>query len=303
MHIPNDRRIEFSGGEIGILFVGNFESSSQLAQSLNDGGLSVLAQNKLQKISYEFAEIELLHLKQRCSKIYLLSFFDGATPALELAQNYSSEIAGLILVEPKLSSNPLSRSARQVKNHLYLIDQPSLFLYPIANDDSLVIADEISSPFIREVVMDYSLKSSQSELPLLIEETLSFIKETQDDNWSSNDPSGDSELIDAEFQSIVAGLSLDQSTPNTFLDQLESSVDEDHFEIPDPALLPIKDRSKRNALFFMTCGPIYALIARVTGFNPFGIEPWPGILALIGGLAYFLYSTRDDFTDDDGAVV
>lgn len=51
------------------------------------------------------------------------------------------------------------------------------------------------------------------------------------------DPSDDEmDLINSEFESMVAGLSLDESTPNTYLDDLEdaSSVDNNHFEQPNP---------------------------------------------------------------------
>ena len=51
------------------------------------------------------------------------------------------------------------------------------------------------------------------------------------------DPSDDEmDLINSEFESMVSGLSLDESTPNTYLDDLEdaSSVDNNHFEQPNP---------------------------------------------------------------------
>ena len=45
------------------------------------------------------------------------------------------------------------------------------------------------------------------------------------------------DLINSEFESMVAGLSLDQSTPNTYLDDLEKSeaLDENHFQEPNPS--------------------------------------------------------------------
>ena len=52
-----------------------------------------------------------------------------------------------------------------------------------------------------------------------------------------SDDFDDEELIRAEFDSMVEGLSLDESTPNTYLDDLEraSAVDENHFEQPNPS--------------------------------------------------------------------
>jgi hypothetical protein len=42
------------------------------------------------------------------------------------------------------------------------------------------------------------------------------------DTSAPKDPSDDEmDLINSEFESMVAGLSLDQSTPNTYLDDLE----------------------------------------------------------------------------------
>ena len=41
------------------------------------------------------------------------------------------------------------------------------------------------------------------------------------------------DLINSEFESMVEGLSLDESTPNTYLDDLEK-FDDNHFEEPNP---------------------------------------------------------------------
>ena len=57
------------------------------------------------------------------------------------------------------------------------------------------------------------------------------------DTPTPKDPSDDEmDLINSEFESMVAGLSLDKSTPNTYLDDLDqaSSLDENHFEQPNP---------------------------------------------------------------------
>lgn len=41
------------------------------------------------------------------------------------------------------------------------------------------------------------------------------------------------ELIRSEFESMVAGLSLDESTPSTYLDELDR-IDEERFVQPNP---------------------------------------------------------------------
>ena len=42
---------------------------------------------------------------------------------------------------------------------------------------------------------------------------------------NNGDEESERELIDAEFESMVAGLSLDESTPSTFLDELDALND------------------------------------------------------------------------------
>jgi hypothetical protein len=44
----------------------------------------------------------------------------------------------------------------------------------------------------------------------------------------------DDELIRSEFDSIVSGLSLDESTPTSYLDELESIEAADRFIAPNP---------------------------------------------------------------------
>ena len=44
---------------------------------------------------------------------------------------------------------------------------------------------------------------------------------------NNGDEESERELIDAEFESMVAGLSLDESAPTTFLDELDSISEAD----------------------------------------------------------------------------
>jgi hypothetical protein len=55
-----------------------------------------------------------------------------------------------------------------------------------------------------------------------------------DANGAQNPNEDDKDLIDEKFQALVAGLSLDQSSPTTYLDELDRSVDEEHFTPPVP---------------------------------------------------------------------
>ena len=48
------------------------------------------------------------------------------------------------------------------------------------------------------------------------------------------DDANDHELINMEFESMVEGLSLDESSPSTYLDELENFVDQNRFIAPTP---------------------------------------------------------------------
>lgn len=112
----------------------------------------------------------------------------------------------------------------------------------------------------------------------------------------------DSELVNAEFDSIVSTLSLDQSSPSTYLDQLDTIDDFEGFVAPNPKLPRIKERANRIAVMALIVGPIWIIASSVIGFDPFGVEPWPGLLATTGGLATLLYRwnlTREE--GEDGA--
>jgi hypothetical protein len=49
-----------------------------------------------------------------------------------------------------------------------------------------------------------------------------------------SDDANDRELINMEFESMVEGLSLDESSPSTYLDELDNFVDENKFVAPTP---------------------------------------------------------------------
>ena len=114
----------------------------------------------------------------------------------------------------------------------------------------------------------------------------------------------DSELVNAEFDSIVSTLSLDQSAPSTYLDQLDVIENSERFIPPNPELPRIKERANRISVLALIAGPIWIVVAAVIGFDPFGIEPWPGLIATTGGLFTLLYRwnlTREE--GEDGAYI
>ena len=231
-------------------------------------------------------ESELRRLRDNGYEVFLFGIHDGALIALRLAQLYGDEIAGLIL--HSFEWNGPRKFLKRVQSELYLIDQPLMMI------NSADFSDEISTPTIREVTMlNDEIESAVAE------QVHGFMNEVRSGNWRTDER----DLIDAEFDSIVAGLNLDQSAPTNYLDSLDRKIDEDGFQQPNPDLVRTSDPIKRNALIAMVVGPIYALLVTIIGFNPFGIEPWPGVLMAVGGVATFLYRWQGPHHDDDGAIL
>ena len=134
-------------------------------------------------------------------------------------------------------------------------------------------------------------------LPLLISEYQIVGKNIHDLRTED-----DSDLVNAEFESIVSTLSLDESTGSSYLDQLDAIDESEPFIEPDPVLPRIKERANRMAVIALMAGPLWVIVAAVFNFDPFGVEPWPGLLATTGGLATLLYRwnlTREE--GEDGA--
>ena len=59
-------------------------------------------------------------------------------------------------------------------------------------------------------------------------------------NDAQNHGEDEKDLIDEKFQALVSGLSLDESSPTTYLDELDRSVDDEHFTPPVPAKMNLK---------------------------------------------------------------
>ena len=301
-HIPNPRRQEFPGGNIGVLVLQppNSEFSSQLNSRAGHCVVTIISQEGT--LSKSLRQ-EFENLRAQSERIFVAAFGSGALSALSLAEEFGEEIDGLVIIDPITSSEDrtVRKEYKSVFENLDLVEHPLLLMYSLGEtgeqfSQAQEIAENISSAYIREVVLDH-LNEVEG-----VDETISFISEVVHRFWPSS-VDDDTELIDAEFESIIAGLSLDQSSPSNYLDDLDAPDPDEHFIEPDPQLQPIRSRSKRNAIYAMIVGPIYAIAAAATGFNPLGVEPWPGVIAFFGGLAAFLYTLRDDFTDEDGAVL
>ena len=59
------------------------------------------------------------------------------------------------------------------------------------------------------------------------------------------DDANERELIDLEFQSMVEGLSLDESSPTTYLDELDKFEDQNRFQPPAPPKVSLGETFKR----------------------------------------------------------
>jgi hypothetical protein len=112
--------------------------------------------------------------------------------------------------------------------------------------------------------------------------------------------SDERELIDAEFESIVSGLSLDESAPTTYLDELDApQYDLEGFTPPNPKL-PISDQTSRLAILGIVGGGGYMLFELFSDIDLLGMGPWPGLLAFIAGLSTLIWKSaraEDDFGD------
>jgi hypothetical protein len=109
------------------------------------------------------------------------------------------------------------------------------------------------------------------------------------------------DLIDAEFDAIVSGLSLDQSSPTSYLDELNRPQADD-FLAPDPQL-PRLSESNRGAIWLLGAGSLLIVLFIFTGFDLFGTGGWPGVIAIVAGLIRIMVEYRSSFSHDgeDGA--
>jgi pimeloyl-ACP methyl ester carboxylesterase len=252
------------------------------------------------------AESALISLTSQCENVFLAGLASAGALALRLAEKQGESIDGIILLDPTLPepNRRLKKVRKDLENELYFVDQPIILIYSAQsegdiNPHSELISSAVSSPLIREI----ALENPFDELSLVAGEIDTFIAEVVHGFWNRDVAGDDTDLIDAEFEAIVAGLSLDESSPSNYLDDLDRPEPEEHFNPPDPHIAPITNRGRRSAIFAMIAGPVYAITAAIAGFDPFGIEPWPGVTAAIGGLGYFFYSLQDDEPEDDGAIL
>jgi carboxylesterase len=209
---------------------------------------------------------------------------------------------------PLKALDSLRKLWRLVERDLYLIDLPVMIGYSIndhvvdpANSDTVI--EGIYSVDIREVIFEKSFHNValDYDCDLLNEQSQIFIQEVLSGQIDRGDDYNQRELIDAEFDSIVSGLSLDESTPNTYLDELSRNNAADTFTPPNPKW-PIFDQIQRASFIAIGGGVIYLIANQFTEFDIYGV--WPGLLSICAGVASLIWRTaksNDDF--DDGATL
>ena len=206
---------------------------------------------------------------------------------------------------PLKALDSLRKLWKLVEGDLYLIDLPVMIGYSIndhvvdpSNSDTII--ENIYSVDIREVIFEKSFHNVALDYDsdLLNEQSQIFIEEVLSGAISRDDGFNERELIDAEFDSIISGLSLDESTPNTYLDELDKFEDSNRFTPPNPKL-PKFDQTQRGGLIAIGAGISYLIANRFTNFDIAGI--WPGLIAICGGVATLIWRTaRSDDDFDEG---
>jgi carboxylesterase len=207
---------------------------------------------------------------------------------------------------PLKALDSLRKFWKLVEEDLYLIDLPLMVAYSINDhavdpENSNTIIDNVFSVDIREVIfeksfhnvpLDYDAEQLNIESKLFIEDVLSGgLKRGTDFN--------ERDLVDAEFDSIVSGLSLDQSAPTTYLDQLDQVEIGEKFTAPNPKAIDL-DNTQRISIALLGASFLYLISYLFLDFKIYG--PWPAVLGFIASVATIIWRTaraNDDF--DDGA--
>jgi carboxylesterase len=207
---------------------------------------------------------------------------------------------------PLKAFDSLRQLWRVVERDLYLIDLPIMVAYS-TNDhavdpvNSQTIVDNIFSVDIREVVfensyhnvcIDFDSQQLNIESKLFIEDVLAGkLKRGSDFN--------ESDIVDAQFDSIISGLSLDQSAPTTYLDELSRIEESERFIPPNPKKIDL-DQMQRIAAALFVGSSFYLVLFGFTDFEFFG--PWPSILGYLTCVATIIWRTaRSDDDFEDGA--
>ena len=67
--------------------------------------------------------------------------------------------------------------------------------------------------------------------------------------------------------------------------------------------LPTLSRIQRIALIGVIGGPLYAVLVRFFKIDLLGLDIWPGLLGLLGGVLLFFWQMRPEPEDEDGVAL
>lgn len=206
---------------------------------------------------------------------------------------------------PLKALDSLRKLWKSVVKDLYLIDLPLLVAYSnhdhaVDPENSFTIVDNVSSSDIREVVFEKSFHNVplDYDLDILNFESKLFIEDVLAGKLKRSSEFSDVDLVDAEFDSIVSSLSLDESAPTTYLDQLDQIEVSERFIPPNPK--PIKlDSMQRLSISLLLASGLYLLTYLITDFEIFG--SWPAVIGILGSIATIIWRTaRSEDNFDDG---
>ena len=210
---------------------------------------------------------------------------------------------------PLKALDSLRKLWRTVESNLYKVSNPLFIGYSLEDHvvdplNSETIINNVLSHEIREVIFEdsYHNVAVDNDAEILISESVAFIQDVLTGELGDSDPDLDErDLIDAEFDAIVSGLSLDTSTGSTYLDELDRIDTSESFIAPNPTL-PRARRENRVAMALVALGPILILLATIFGIDPLGLGIWPGLILFVGGVARLIYLHARPFDDgEDGA--
>ncbi len=197
----------------------------------------------------------------------------------------------------------------QVQRSLHLIDLPLMIGYSlndhvVSPENSEEIIDGVASADIREVIFERSFHNVALDYDLqhLIDESLLFIRDVLSGGVMRVNQDEEA-LIDSEFESIIAGLSLDQSSDRSYLDELEEREIEEESYKTDVQPLPKLSQIQRGALAGVIGGPAYSAIVSLGNFDPLGLGIAPGLIALAAGMVTFFWQLRPENPDGDGVAI
>jgi hypothetical protein len=191
-----------------------------------------------------------------------------------------------------------------VRDNLFMVDLPLMVahstqdhvIHPVSSE---FVIDNVYSVDIREIIFEnsYHNVSLDYDSEALNTESIEFIHDVLSGEISRGEGFDERELIDAEFEAIVSGLSLDTSTGSSILDEDNS------FKAPDTRHVKLQ-RATKLGIASILASAAYMLLEGISGIDPLGLGGWIPALLFAGGIASLVYRTARRFDDgDDGAQI